>query len=87
MIAANLRIFLSALSVRGLKHNMSAPFYNESKGSGTTHFLLRLETLDDRGELGENLVCLLVVLNLSRDKLGKVAQRLGCIENLAQLAF
>jgi hypothetical protein len=61
---------------------MSAPFYNESKGRGTTHFLLRLKTLNDRSELGENLVCLLVVLNLSRNKLGKVAQRLGCIKNV-----
>jgi hypothetical protein len=44
--------------------------------------LLRLEALDNGGELGENLVCLLVVLNLSGDKFGKVAQGLRCVKNL-----
>jgi hypothetical protein len=52
------------------------------KTRGTTHFLLRLEALDNGGELGENFVCLLVVLNLSGDKFGKVAQGLRCVENL-----
>ena len=85
-VVAVLRRFLSALAVSGLKHNMSAPFHNESKGRGAPHFLFGLKTLNDRGELSENLICLLVVLNLSRDKLGKVSQRLGCIKNLAQLA-
>lgn len=55
------------------------------KSRGTTHFLLRLKTLNDGGELSKNFICLLVILNLSGDKLGKVAQGLRCVEDLIQL--
>lgn len=53
-----------------------------SKGRGTTHFLLSLQALNDGGELGQHLVRLLVVLDLSSNKLGKVSQGLGRVKNL-----
>lgn len=48
----------------------------------TLYLLLSLQVLNNRGELAENLVCFLVVLDLSSNKLGQVAQRLGGIQNL-----
>jgi hypothetical protein len=48
-----------------------------------TYFLLGLQALDDRGELLENLVGLLVVFNLSSDELGQIAQRLGGVKDLS----
>jgi hypothetical protein len=46
------------------------------------YFLLRLQALNDRSELLEDLSRLLVILDLGSDKLGDVAQRLGRVENL-----
>lgn len=60
---------------------MSAPL-SCSKSRGTTHFLLGLEAFDDRRKLAENLICLLVVLNLSGDELGQVSEGLGGVEDL-----
>lgn len=51
-----------------------------------TYFLLGLQALDDGSELLEGLGGLLVVLDLSGDKLGEVAQRLGRVKDLASLA-
>ena len=47
-----------------------------------TYFLFGLQALNDGGELREDLVGLLVVLDLGRDQLRQVAQRLGRVENL-----
>lgn len=48
----------------------------------STCLLFDLQTLDDGLELGQNLGRLLVVLDLRRDELGQVAQRLGGVEDL-----
>lgn len=48
-----------------------------------TYFLFGLEALDNGGKLGEDLVGLLVVLDLSGNKLGKVAQGVGGVKNLS----
>ena len=45
-------------------------------------FLLHLKALNDRSELAEDIVGLLVVLNLGGDELGQVAQRLRSVEHL-----
>jgi hypothetical protein len=51
------------------------------------YLLLNLQSIDDRGELAENLVCLLVELELCRDQVGEVSERLGSIKHLALLAL
>ena len=55
------------------------------KALGAADLLFNLQALDGGGELAEDLVGLLVVLDLSCDKLGKVAQRLGGVDDLVQL--
>ena len=48
----------------------------------STHLLFDLQLLDDGCQLGQNLVCLLVVLELGGDEFSEVAERLGGVENL-----
>ena len=48
--------------------------------------MLSLQTLDDRGQLGEDFVGLLMILDLSCNELGQVAKRLRRIQDLALLA-
>ena len=78
---------LTALSVAGLTRQMSAPFHSWCVRRGATYFLFGLKALNDGSKLSEDLVGLLVVLNLSRDQLGKIAQRLGGVEDLRRLAY
>ena len=48
----------------------------------STHLLFDLQLLDDGCQLGQNLVCLLVVLELGGDELSEVAEGLRCVEDL-----
>lgn len=48
----------------------------------TTYLLLKLKTLDDRSQLAQDLVGLLMVFNLSGDKLCEVAEGFRGIKNL-----
>lgn len=66
---------------------MSASIAACSKTRGATYFLFGLQALDNRCELGEDLVGLLVVLDLSVDKLGEVAKGLRGIQNLYLLVM
>jgi hypothetical protein len=61
---------------------MSAPLHSRCVRRGATYFLFGLQALNDGSELSKDLVGLLVVLNLSRDQLGQIAQRLGGVEDL-----
>lgn len=63
------------------KTNVS-PYHLRCVRRGMTYFLFGLQALNDGGELREDLVGLLVVLDLGRDQLRQVAQRLGRVENL-----
>ena len=47
-----------------------------------THLLLDLDAVDDGHELAENLVRFPVVLDLGRDELGEVPQRLRRVKDL-----
>ena len=47
-----------------------------------THLLLDLQTVHHWCKLTENLVGLLVILQLGRNEIGKVAERFGGVENL-----
>ena len=44
--------------------------------------MLNLETLDDGRKLVQNFVGLLVIFDLSGNELRKVAEGLGCVQNL-----
>lgn len=57
---------------------------SETRRVVATHLLLNLELVHDRRKLREDLVRLLVVLELCGDELGKVAERLGGVEDLAK---
>lgn len=52
----------------------------------TTHFLLNLKIIDDWCELTQDLICLLVVLKLGGNEVGKIAEWLRCVEHLKLLA-
>lgn len=41
------------------------------------YLLLSLQTVNDRCELAQNIVCLLMVLDLCSEKLREVAERFG----------
>jgi hypothetical protein len=47
-----------------------------------TYFLFDLQLVNDGCQLGQDLVCLLVVFKLGGNKVGEVAERFGCVENL-----
>jgi transcriptional regulator of aromatic amino acid metabolism len=47
-----------------------------------TYFLLNLQLINNRGELRQNLVCLLVVLELCCNQVREVAEGLGGVKNL-----
>jgi len=47
-----------------------------------THLLLDLQLVHDRGQLRQDLVCLLVVFELCGDEVGEVAEGLGGVEDL-----
>lgn len=51
-------------------------------GLMSTHLLFDLQLIDNRGQLRQDLVCLLVVFKLGGDKVGEVAEGLGCVEYL-----
>lgn len=48
----------------------------------STHLLFNLQLLDNGSQLGQDVVCLLVVFELGGDKFGEVAERLGGVEDL-----
>lgn len=56
---------------------------SETRRVVATHLLLNLKLVHDGRELGEDLVCLLVVLELGGNEFGKVAERLGGVEDLS----
>ena len=64
------------------KEGRVSPCKSPLEAISAAYFLLSLQTVNDGRELAQDLVCLLVVLHLSSDELGKVAKGLGCIENL-----
>jgi hypothetical protein len=47
-----------------------------------THLLLNLQLIDNGRQLGENLVCLLMVLELCGDEIRKIAERFGGVKDL-----
>lgn len=48
----------------------------------STHLLFDLELVHDGSQLGQDLVCLLVVFELCSNEIGEVAEGLGCVEDL-----
>lgn len=50
----------------------------------STRLLLNLQSIDDRRQLRQDLVSLLVVLKLRCNEVGQIAQRFRCVEDLAQ---
>jgi hypothetical protein len=54
----------------------------ETRRVVTTHLLLNLQLVDDRRQLRENLVSLLMVLELCGNEVREVAERLGGVEDL-----
>jgi len=48
----------------------------------STHLLFNLQLFHNGSQLRQDLVCLLMVFELSGDEIGEVAERLGCVENL-----
>lgn len=56
------------------------------KAISSAYFLLSLQTINDRRELAQNLVGLLVVLHLSRDQLREVPEGFRGIQDLGKLA-
>ena len=49
-----------------------------------THLLFDLQLVDNRRELRQNLVRLLMVFALGGNEVGEVAERLGGVEDLAK---
>ena len=58
-------------------------FEVDGGSSGLAYLLLDLEPINHGGEIAQNLVGLLVELELSSDQVGKVAQRLRSVKDLA----
>ena len=50
-----------------------------------THLLLYLELVNNRSQLRQDLVCLLVILELCGNKICKVAKRLGSVKHLQSI--
>jgi hypothetical protein len=48
----------------------------------TTHLLFNLKVVHDWSKFAENLICLLVEFQLCSNQIGKIPERLWCIENL-----
>jgi hypothetical protein len=63
-----------AACVRGILQLLASP--------AVAGLLFDLQLLDDGCQLGQNLVCLLVVLELGGDEFSEVAERLGGVEDL-----
>ena len=57
----------------------------ETRGVVATHLLLHLELIHHGGQLGQDLVGLLVVLELGGDEVREVAEGLGGVEDLGWL--
>ena len=62
--------------------NVSPINFTCLESRGAFYFLLSLKSFDNRRELGQNLLGLLVELDLSADQLSQIAQRLGGIKHL-----
>lgn len=50
-----------------------------------THLLLNLQLVNNWGELGQDLVGLLVVFELGGDEIGEVAEGFGSVEDLQSI--
>lgn len=50
-----------------------APLQSFVRNAGITHFLLLLESIHNRRELGEDFICLLVELELCGNEVGEIA--------------
>ena len=48
----------------------------------STHLLFNLQLIDDRRQLGEDFVCLLMVFELSGDEIGEIAEGFGGVKDL-----
>lgn len=48
-----------------------------------TYLLFNLKTVNDRRKLTKDIIRSLVIFQLCGNQIGKISQRLGCIENLS----
>lgn len=53
------------------------------RGLMSTHLLFHLQLIHHRRQLGEDLVCLLMVFELRGDKVGEIAKGFWCVEDLS----